>query len=235
MIVDGRHALNLKLGKRQTLLEPYESFDDWQEIIIQYGYIVLFASVFPMGPLLSWLANEIERHHDLFKLKYVSQRPIPRKVLGPWTNILHAITLMAVLTNSALVSISSDQLSSIGLVLTDNKIDDSGAHFLPGMGKWAVAICFLIEHVLGGAVLLMWHIVQSMPESIKNSLAREAYVALKTADDNEDMFVNNSEQVAIRSVVEQKELTQSNGFHPAVAGAIRRKLWKKKVSLREKK
>ncbi len=173
VIVDGRRVLKLKLGKRQALLEPYESFDDWQEIIIQYGYIVLFASVFPLGPILSWLANEIKRHHDLFKLKYVSQHPIPRKVLGPWTSILHTITLMAVLTNSAIVSISSDQLSATGLFPTvfNNEIDDLGATFLPGMGKWGIAICFLLEHVLGRAVLLIWHVVPSIPESVKNGLA----------------------------------------------------------------
>ncbi len=200
-VIRGRRSLTAQLHLGQAKLRTYESFEDWQEVITQYGYIILFASAFPLGPLFSLLANEVERRHDLFKLKYLYRRPIPRNDLGPWTKILYTLTLLSVLTNSAIVSLSSDQLSASGLfpAIFNNEIDDLGATFFPDMGQWGVAICFLLEHILGAAVLLIWHIVPSTPEVIANNLAREAYTTTmkEAGDEGKVRSVSNFEAVTL--------------------------------------
>ncbi len=189
VVVNGRRSLKLKLPKKQACFDKYDSFDDWNEIIIQYGYIALFASAFPLGPALSWLANEIECRHDLFSLKYVYQRPFPVNMIGPWVGILRAITILSVLSNSAIISVSSDQLYTMYSTLVNSEISSTAA----GLRTWGLAVCFLLEHVIGAVVLLIWYILPSMPEDISNKLKHEAYLAMNIDDKKKDKPVSGDQ------------------------------------------
>jgi len=49
-------------------LAPYEStFDDFDEMAIQYGYVCLFVVAFPLAPLLALINNFIEIRLDAKK------------------------------------------------------------------------------------------------------------------------------------------------------------------------
>jgi len=54
-VVSSTEMLLLELGK-----DPYEEFDDYIEMVIEYGYVTLFASAYPLAPLISIVANLIE-------------------------------------------------------------------------------------------------------------------------------------------------------------------------------
>ena len=89
----------------------YESeFDDMIEMLIQYGYILLFASVFPMASLLAFFANMIEIRSDLFKMLFVfrMQRRMSSHNELIWMNFFKFITYAASLTNGLLYSIGHD-------------------------------------------------------------------------------------------------------------------------------
>lgn len=49
-------------------------------VVVQFGYVTLFASAFPLAGLLGIVMNFIEVRTDLFKLVYVHQRPHPETV-----------------------------------------------------------------------------------------------------------------------------------------------------------
>ncbi len=105
------------------------------------------------------------------------------------------------LSNSAIISISSGQLAAIFPTVFDNKINDMGAAFDPNMAKWSVAICFLLEHVIGAVVLIIWYVIPSIPETISNNLKREAYIAMKNANDKKDESVSNSKAAKSRKLL----------------------------------
>jgi hypothetical protein len=67
--------------------EEKESFDDYAEIVIQYGFVTLFVAAFPLTPLLAFLNNIIEVHVDSIKLME-SRRPTPRGIdsIGSWVS-----------------------------------------------------------------------------------------------------------------------------------------------------
>ena len=44
------------------------TFDDYNEIVIQFGYVILFVSAFPLAPLFALVNNLIEIRTDAFKL-----------------------------------------------------------------------------------------------------------------------------------------------------------------------
>ncbi|KAL4176192.1 hypothetical protein KRP22_001146 [Phytophthora ramorum] len=94
--------------EEQAKLVPYESneaFEDYNEMVIQYGFINLFVVAFPLTPLLALANNMLEVHVDAVKLCFVHRRPFPHpaKDIGVWFYILRFMTYIALGTNSALI------------------------------------------------------------------------------------------------------------------------------------
>ena len=54
-------------------------FEEYLEMVIQYGFITMFCVSFPLGPLFSYLNNLIEIRIDAFKVLTQYKRPLPKK------------------------------------------------------------------------------------------------------------------------------------------------------------
>jgi len=78
---------------------------EYTEMIIQFGYITLFASAFPLAPFLAVMNNMVEIRTDAFKLLTSYKRPDYRGAvdIGIWYDILEAFGIIAVITNCLLV------------------------------------------------------------------------------------------------------------------------------------
>ncbi|KAJ0407910.1 hypothetical protein P43SY_009197 [Pythium insidiosum] len=99
--------------EEQAKLVPYghdESFEDYNEMVIQFGFINLFVVAFPLTPLLAFANNMAEVHVDAVKLCYVHRRPFPyaAKSIGAWFYIMRTMSYIAVGTNTALILWPSD-------------------------------------------------------------------------------------------------------------------------------
>ena len=96
----------------EFILPEYEQFDDYLEMVIEFGYITMFASSFPLGCALSFFCNLIELKSDLYKIIFVTQRPTPVRSanIGVWQGILQAQAFLAVLTNVLLFGFASEQV-----------------------------------------------------------------------------------------------------------------------------
>jgi hypothetical protein len=59
-------------------------------MVIQFGYITMFASAFPFGAFMSYLFTYIEIKSDIFKLERNTKRPISRMTnnIGTWENVM---------------------------------------------------------------------------------------------------------------------------------------------------
>jgi anoctamin-10/anoctamin-7 len=79
-------------------------FLDYAEIIIQFGYIGLFTTCFPTGPILALLNNYIEIRLDGFGLTH-SRRSIPHGAedIGAWESIMEMMVLSSCLSNNLIV------------------------------------------------------------------------------------------------------------------------------------
>jgi len=90
----------------EAKLEPYDGpFGDYNELIIQYGYVNLFSAAFPLCALLALLNNMIEIRSDALKFLKCHSRPWPRGAedIGSWYMIMDLLTYASVLTNCGLV------------------------------------------------------------------------------------------------------------------------------------
>ena len=78
----------------QSFPFQYEgTFDDFLEMFIQFGYVTLFSSAYPLAGLCALLNNIIEIRGDAFKLCFVHKRPFGARVnsIGSWQVIIIVI------------------------------------------------------------------------------------------------------------------------------------------------
>ncbi|ETV84103.1 hypothetical protein, variant [Aphanomyces astaci] len=78
----------------QAMLLPYEAseaFQDYNEMVIQYGFVTLFVVAFPLTPVMALANNILEIHVDAFKLCTAHRRPFPHRAsdIGSWYGLLH--------------------------------------------------------------------------------------------------------------------------------------------------
>jgi hypothetical protein len=50
------------------------SLQDYAELVIQFGFVVLFSLVFPATPLIAYASNCMEFHVDAYKMLNCSRR-----------------------------------------------------------------------------------------------------------------------------------------------------------------
>lgn len=99
--------------QRETYKPVYDvmmgPFEDYAELMIQFGYTSLFVASFPLAVVMSFFSNYVEIRVDAWKLCQLSRRPEPRDAsdIGTWRHILEVISIAAVLTNAALITYTS--------------------------------------------------------------------------------------------------------------------------------
>ena len=161
-----RHATSQAWAEAR--MPRYDTFNDYAELLIQFGYVTFFSWAFPLAPLCALLNNVVEMRTDAYKLCYTSQRPIAAKAggIGVWYNVMVFMALLAVLTNSAHLALTSSQFKA----------------YFPGMSDGErMLMVFLVEHaVLGLRLLLPW-VVPELPRPVRNRLVRDAVSAARLA------------------------------------------------------
>ncbi|XP_044763195.1 anoctamin-4-like isoform X2 [Coccinella septempunctata] len=85
-------------------------FDEYLEMILQYGFVTLFVAAFPLAPLCALLNNIAEIRLDAYKMVTQARRPLAERAedIGAWEGILRAITYAAVVSNAFVIAYTSD-------------------------------------------------------------------------------------------------------------------------------
>ncbi|KAK6622610.1 hypothetical protein RUM43_008452 [Polyplax serrata] len=146
----------------EARLEPYEgTYDDYLEIFIQFGYVFLFSSVYPMAAFWAVANNVLEIRADAFKLCKVCQRTMPRRVkdIGAWQKAFEWIGAMSIMTNCGLLCLSP-QLRSLA----------------PEMAQVEWVLLFvLIEHILFFVRQIINVTIHEKPEWVRIGIAKIIY------------------------------------------------------------
>ncbi|KAG5325484.1 ANO4 protein, partial [Pseudoatta argentina] len=85
-------------------------FEEYLEMILQYGFVTLFVAAFPLAPLFALLNNIAEIRLDAYKMIKEARRPLAERVedIGAWFGILRGVTYVAVVSNAFVIAYTSD-------------------------------------------------------------------------------------------------------------------------------
>ena len=92
--------------EKESQSRDYDStYLDYLEMLIQYGYILLFAPVYPLAATFALANNLIEIHTDAFRLVKMSKRPFPTYAAPSkfWQHGFTLMTICGVVTNSQII------------------------------------------------------------------------------------------------------------------------------------
>ncbi|KAL7907658.1 calcium-activated chloride channel domain-containing protein [Trichoderma velutinum] len=99
------------LGKRrnEATLEHYNVQDDIAELVLQFGYLALFSSAWPLIPLGFLINNWVELRSDFAKISIEHQRPAPVRAdgIGPWIVSLEILVWLGSITSASIVHLFS--------------------------------------------------------------------------------------------------------------------------------
>ncbi|KAJ5077262.1 ngep-related [Anaeramoeba ignava] len=143
------------------------TIDDYSEMMIQFGYISLFSISFPAASILALLNNIIEIRTDSFKLKNM-KRPEPRPAngIGSWIIILEILSFLIILSNIALVAVSSTE--QLDYYFSDGISDTERLWFL-----------IAVEHILIVLKLLLRVVIPDTSQAVDDAIAKDKYEAEK--------------------------------------------------------
>ncbi|NXY26171.1 ANO8 protein, partial [Atrichornis clamosus] len=101
------YSTQLTQAEVESCMKKYEdTFQDYQEMFIQFGYVVLFSSAFPLAAMCALVNNVLEIRSDAFKLCTGLQRPFGQRVesIGQWQKVMEAMGVLAIVVNCYLIA-----------------------------------------------------------------------------------------------------------------------------------
>ncbi|KAF0719517.1 hypothetical protein AaE_010448 [Aphanomyces astaci] len=153
---------------------PYDAFEDYTEMLIQFGYVSFFSIAFPLAPLLAFVNNVVSLRVDAFKLCHTTQRPRADKAsgIGIWFPVLQMMSVVAVITNCLHVAFTTTQIEQYVPAIS------------PSTKVWVV---FVAEHVVVAMQLWIAFVVPAMTPDIaakarlERAFAKRATASLVTS------------------------------------------------------
>jgi hypothetical protein len=149
----------------QNRLMPYDgTFDDFNDRVVQFGYLVLFAPGYSLAPFFALVNNVIEIRTSGFKMCYAYQRPVwkARAGIGSWMVVLNVLGFLAVITNAAMITFVGDQEAK--------NIGQETTGFLDRTTRWPLWLRFVItEHCVLAMRVIILSVSPTMPNWINDA------------------------------------------------------------------
>lgn len=144
----------------EAALPTYDTFQDYAELLLQFGYVSFFSLAFPLAPLLALANNVFELRANAFKLCHAKQRPIARKAsgIGIWFPVLQLMSVLAMLTNCLNIALATTLVERL-----NGKISAAGK-------VWLV---FGVEHALLALKGWMQVVTPATPRDVQEKVRLE--------------------------------------------------------------
>jgi len=169
---EGAEVKPLPAWEMDGKLSAYQgTFDEYSEMVIQFGYCTLFAAAFPLAPLLAVLNNVVEIRTDAFKLLDSTVRPHYRGAqdIGSWYHILEVLGILSVITNCLLIGFS---FKAVADLFNGSSIDNRKFQIF--------AVAVIIEHAMLFLKYVIAELIPDVPGWVRRETARSEYMKEQT-------------------------------------------------------
>nr|CAD7574416.1 unnamed protein product [Timema californicum] len=117
------HKKRVKLCKKHKtrweedyqLIDNEGLFQEYLEMVLQFGFITIFVAAFPLAPLFALLNNWVEIRLDAQKFVCETRRIVAERAenIGIWFKILDMLAHLAVISNGFLIAFTSEFLPKL--------------------------------------------------------------------------------------------------------------------------
>uniref|UniRef100_A0A672M1M7 Anoctamin n=1 Tax=Sinocyclocheilus grahami TaxID=75366 RepID=A0A672M1M7_SINGR len=159
------------------------TFDDYLEQFLLFGYVSLFSCVYPLAAVLVVLNNITEVYSDAFKMCHVFKRPFsePATNIGVWQLAFETMSIIAVVTNCALIGLSPQMKA-----------------YFPESDTQLILIVVTIEHVLLAFKFILAFVIPDVPKHIQVNLAKLEFDSLEALKKRKHMLQSAQADLIMR-------------------------------------
>lgn len=162
--------------EKEAGMPTYDTFNDYLNIMLQFGFVTLFVVAFPLAPLIALVDAIINSFTDRSRMFTSSARPVPKGAsgIGAWRIVFEGLSYASAVSNLTIVVFTNRNH------IFGRDLDDNGR-----------LIFFVVaEHVI---LLLKWGIAMFVPDTTGQTerlLQRQEYLVDKHVFGVKDMIVN---------------------------------------------
>ncbi|XP_044277100.1 anoctamin-7-like [Varanus komodoensis] len=195
------------------LIECEGLFEEYLEMVLQFGFITIFVAAFPLAPLFALLNNWVEIRLDAQKFVCEYRRPVAERAqdIGVWFFILDVLAQLSVIVNAFLIAFTSEFLPRLlyqyeydshlhgyvnfTLAYSPPSYVDSNhtmcryKAFRDAHGSYTLFYWKLLAIRLGFIIAFE---VPDVPASLEVKIKRERYLAKQALADNQDVLLTVS-------------------------------------------
>ena len=160
------------LAEEEFNLEEYDALmgtlSNYAELAVQFGYVTLFVVAFPLAPLMAYISNLIEFRSDGYQLLFMNRRVLPGgcQDIGTWMSIFQTMSLIAVITNSAIVCFTMQ--------------------VLPFSFSGKVWIFIGLQYFIFASMAWFEYVIDDVPFEVSLQLQRQEYICERLQDNDLD-------------------------------------------------
>lgn len=180
-------ALQKQVNLEITMDQYDGTMDDYLEMFLQFGYVFLFSSAFPLAAVWALLNNITEIRSDAFKMCKVFRRPFAETAsnIGAWQLAFELISVMAVITNCALIGMNPEIKK---LLPTD----------ITPVNTLLIFVC--VEHIILAIKFAVAYFIPDTPNWVQIELAKVAYKS-KQALHKERLDASSAKRLKVQQMM----------------------------------
>jgi len=173
----------MRLDEYNILLGP---FRDYGDLVIIYGYTVLFVAAFPLAPLMALVNSYVQIRADAWRISLSCRRPWPSNAedIGTWSDIIELMSYLAVIINSIIIIYTGTFLDDFTIV----------SRLLIFLGLY---------HSLLIAKYLLAFIIDDTPPDVKIQLDRQHFIEDKLIHLIQDDVIEVEDDVSSRQATHE--------------------------------
>jgi len=205
----------MSVAELQYTLEDYDpvesSIEDFTSISIEFGYVTLFSTAFPLAPILAFISEFCQIRTDGYKLTRLFKRaePIGAEDIGIWEKIFSMTTYAGVISNAGISM----------FVMTDDVLFE-------GL-TYATKIWYFIifQYVLLTLMTALDEAIADVPEDVITQQARAGFFedcVITPADLEDDAidFNDYKDQWLAPADVTYNDRTHESHYHETLDGSV---------------
>ncbi|EGR27499.1 transmembrane protein 16k, putative [Ichthyophthirius multifiliis] len=173
----------------------------YADSFIDIGYITLFASAFPIGPMISLLMNTLEINNRLIVLLDIYKRPKFEKCTGinDWMYIWEGLSVISVFSNIALMYVKDESL--IKILFDEDQL--SGVQ----LEQYKVWTYLVVGIVIFGLKYMFQVVIQDKPKWILDEEEKENYLKQQQEIANEKIRSKEMQELKLqrKKLIQEKE------------------------------
>lgn len=162
--------VDVSLIKHQHECSEVEIYDDYMELVIEFGFLTLFAESFILAPIAILILNKLEKYSDTTRFKVFVRRPefVRKRNIGMWQYILQVQSIIAIFSNLSLTMMNTNDNPKIAYIRSFLRMPDTK--------KLNFSFTFFaLEHGVIIILVLLWTFMSPLKSWVKLFLARRDY------------------------------------------------------------